>query len=1099
MATLALAAVFSYVGGAVGVAAGVTWGASAGWLIGSYLGSLMTQTNQVGPRLGEVRVQSSSFGAYLPIVWGMWRTAGQVIALSDLNPIDSSSGGKGGGSSVTTESYYEDYAIAIADARTTGGYTLVRAWENGRLIYNIGPGADAATLSQLPTNLKFYSGSATQMPDPTLEAMYGVGNVSAYRGTCYAVLTQDDVTQTAGRPNQYEFEIASAGSVPDDLTWNSYVQMAAGTASPCGTYLSSWMIATHTNADGVHVFQATEIGTGYAPGAGYYRYVPIKRMEHWIVPASGSPYRVSASGHLPDINIDSYHIGCSAEAASYLPFMSADEPGFGCRVLNPSDGLNWVVWIDGNLNISYLWPDNQYWGNGVPRWMARASGHTWALFWYGTSTFAMFVDGKYFTLPAHGSGSINLVELFVSNSYVWLMNTDPITSDNYLHRFSHAGIWKDTTLWSSGSTLVIPVGVYDDDRIIVEDNVTNLWLWSVTTLSVGSTQWLTGTNNAHGASRALATDLGHPYSRIFALSPYAAVSFQKPDSVQYAVVHRWTRNFVPATITDGDIVADLSQEVDLTSGQYNVTALTDAVAGFAAIQLGSARSLIEQLASGFFFDSADFDGKVNFVKRGGAVVATIPLDNLAAHAPGADPPDPITKVRNDTLPLPTRLDVSYINYARDYQVDTQSSEKLTVTNNNPITMSIPIVITETRAKLIADVNMFEAWTSREVFTFTTGWKWQHLTPTDVIEIEDNGILRIVSKSEGVGGVITWQGVRENPAVYSQFGVGSNSGQTGQYVVADAGPTRLELMDIPPLQLALGDYSVESDDYGYYLAMGGFLDTWISATVVESLDGGTTYTALKSSSTGATMGYGVTALADWTGGNVFDPWSVLRVELDAGDTLSSCTDTQLLQNNNVALYGNEIIQFRDATLVSTGIYDLSGLLHGRLGTEWASVGHVAGERFVLLDPSSVYKITGVAADINMSGLYKPVSVGFPVGSTAAQSFTNTGVYKKPYAPSNVAAYKDTDGSWQLRWTRRSRIDSQWHPYAIPPLGEASEAYAVDIYDSTGTTLKRTYSGLTSPLCHYLLADVTADGAATHFVAKVYQIGALGRGYAGTLTV
>jgi hypothetical protein len=59
--------------------------------------------------------------------------------------------------------------------------------------------------------------------------------------------------------------------------------------------------------------------------------------------------------------------------------------------------------------------------------------------------------------------------------------------------------------------------------------------------------------------------------------------------------------------------------------------------------------------------------------------------------------------------------------------------------------------------------------------------------------------------------------------------------------------------------------------------------------------------------------------------------------------------------NACLIGSEIVQFRDASLVSAGVYTLKGLLRGRRGTEASMTGHASGERFVLLRATGLRRI------------------------------------------------------------------------------------------------------------------------------------------------
>ena len=75
MATLAIAGA-----GALGSAA-LGFGWQAGWLVGSVAGSLLFNRapNTEGPRLNDLTVSSSAYGATVPIGYGTLRMAGNII------------------------------------------------------------------------------------------------------------------------------------------------------------------------------------------------------------------------------------------------------------------------------------------------------------------------------------------------------------------------------------------------------------------------------------------------------------------------------------------------------------------------------------------------------------------------------------------------------------------------------------------------------------------------------------------------------------------------------------------------------------------------------------------------------------------------------------------------------------------------------------------------------------------------------------------------------------------------------------------------------------------------------------------------------------
>lgn len=77
MATLVLTAVGGAVGGPVGAAIGAILGQQID-------GRLFAPKGRQGPRLGDLAVQTSSYGSELPKIFGMMRVAGTVVWATDL-------------------------------------------------------------------------------------------------------------------------------------------------------------------------------------------------------------------------------------------------------------------------------------------------------------------------------------------------------------------------------------------------------------------------------------------------------------------------------------------------------------------------------------------------------------------------------------------------------------------------------------------------------------------------------------------------------------------------------------------------------------------------------------------------------------------------------------------------------------------------------------------------------------------------------------------------------------------------------------------------------------------------------------------------------
>ncbi len=191
MASLAIALAGAGIGSATAI------GASTGWLVGSIIGQLLFPTKgpdvvQEGPRLGDLSVTSSAYGASIPLTYGTIRHAGNMIWSTGLQEVKTTtsqqSGGKGGilgggGSSTSvTYTYFATFALAFAEGVADD---VLRIWADGKLIFDkTGEGDD---ISKAGLKFRFYSGSETQVPDSLIEADKGANATPAFRGLCYIV------------------------------------------------------------------------------------------------------------------------------------------------------------------------------------------------------------------------------------------------------------------------------------------------------------------------------------------------------------------------------------------------------------------------------------------------------------------------------------------------------------------------------------------------------------------------------------------------------------------------------------------------------------------------------------------------------------------------------------------------------------------------------------------------------------------------------------------------------------------------------------------------------------------------------------------------
>lgn len=202
----------STVGGIVGGAIGFVFsggnpiGAQIGFTIGSAIGGYVDPVQVKGPRLTDGMAQTSTVGGVIPFGYGRYVTGGNVVWRDRLiEHVKRQRQGKGSGAKTTTYTYTRSYAVGVCQGEIFGFLWIKR---NGKKVYTSDPAATAeekAYSSKWLQKVTLYRGGESQMPDSTIVAVEGAGNVSPFRGLAYIVVENDDLTDLSGAIPQYEF------------------------------------------------------------------------------------------------------------------------------------------------------------------------------------------------------------------------------------------------------------------------------------------------------------------------------------------------------------------------------------------------------------------------------------------------------------------------------------------------------------------------------------------------------------------------------------------------------------------------------------------------------------------------------------------------------------------------------------------------------------------------------------------------------------------------------------------------------------------------------------------------------------------------------
>jgi hypothetical protein len=191
-------------------------------------------------------------------------------------------------------------------------------------------------------------------------------------------------------------------------------------------------------------------------------------------------------------------------------------------------------------------------------------------------------------------------------------------------------------------------------------------------------------------------------------------------------------------------------------------------------------------------------------------------------------------VRAQELELPKQINVTYIDRPFNYDPVTQSSQRQTVKAVEQIMLNLPIVMSATMAKKIADITLYGAWKERISFGFMLPPKYAHLEPTDIIQVQANNSIyqmRIVKTDIERNGLMKVTAVAED---VSSYDFNSKAGYTKSILEAEdvIANTWMELLDLPPLP------TDQSNSQGCLrIAVVGDTDNWNGTVIYSSNDGG----------------------------------------------------------------------------------------------------------------------------------------------------------------------------------------------------------------------------------------------------------------------
>ena len=552
------------------------------------------------------------------------------------------------------------------------------------------------------------------------------------------------------------------------------------------------------------------------------------------------------------------------------------------------------------------------------------------------------------------------------------------------------------------------------------------------------------------------------------------------DGINWDTGHWLTGRLGGAPLAD--LVAAILTDSGVTG--FDASALGEGPDGYLVDRPMAPRAALEPLSKVYAFDAAEQSGVLAFRPRGGAPVAELAEDDLVLR----DDASPFRLTRAQETELPREVSFGFSDSMADHRRMAAVSRRLVGGAARVAHADLAVVSYDAAVERRADICLQDLWASRESADFALRPSQLALAPGDVVGLTLNGRRRLLELREITDTEHRLVRARSiDPEVFDLPLAAPR--RRVPALPAAVGPAHALLLDLPTL-------GPETEPVLTRVAV--FADPWPGPVAIWRSGDGLGFQRAAMALAPSVAGETLDVLpAGPTRG--IDHFNRVRVRLYGG-ALVSVSDNVLSGGVNAAAVQRtdgawEVLQFANAELVGERTYELSRLVRGQAGSEWAMADPLPiGAPFVLLDDHVVPLARGLS-DLGRLMQLRIVAAGRDHGDPSAVSLSlrPSAVALKPLSPVHLRATRDGSGV-TFTWVRRTRLPAESWELREVPLGEETEAYELDVLD--GGDVMRTLSTAQSTVL-YPAADELADFGAPQLSlsVRVTQLSAtVGRGIA-----
>jgi putative tail protein len=897
---------FSAAGAAASAVLGL--GSGLGWLAGSFLGSVFSKKKKFDietTRLKDLQKQHSNYGGVIPLLYGSYKFAGNVIWSSKI--VEKSQivrrTVRDQKVNVKEYSYFANLAIGLTQG-VIGG--VQRIWANDELIYDQSAGSKGI-MQKYGGAIRIYRGDENQLPDPLIERYEGQGGTPAFRGLAYVVFESFPLENFNNHVPNFTFEVSSQlqevfhveSLEVDELTLDRHL-LSAG--SP---YLYAVTDSHITKIDRLN------------------KQVVLSKNLQAELPKLGA-YTPQILGHITE----------DSQSGQIYIFGNHYIHSFIC-ILDPESleirANNFDHRIIGNEYVGIIHENNLYTADylsGIIRAYDKQSLERlpWSI--VSEDEDALHQRPGNFVVDR--------------NEKIWITHHNTLKGDEfYLRQFDETGECTHYHISNYGLSYdpTIHMLFVTTSKGLVKINSENGSVLGFLPDVAGITYSFSTFNHQKSVNGSLWGFVGDKIFEIdtkdfFVLRQFSRLAWDKglfglsydallhgfwstSNKLNVLLLDRYEEDFPKLNYVLGDILdkAKLHGHVIDVKNEY--------VRGYLISKPLSARRILEELYSAYFFVITENNEKIYIRNSSSDDLIAIDNEDLGASSEG-DVAPLYEEKRLPVAELASSIHVQYLAQNRGYKQAIQKAERFQ-TNANQLSMALPLVLDDDKAKQIAEINLGLLWHKQTSLKLELPPKYLYLNMGDVVCLKGRKYF-VESIEQGANNLLL---LGLTPHMNDLF----ESTASGVSVPIQTETLHITQTKAFKLNLTFEDQPV--------ILCGSSSPKWSGADLYSN----------------ATMIHRFTINQNATMGHVVEDHEdrlLIRL-INAGHRLETIAVPDDFEN--LLFVEKEIIQFQDATKIDDHIFEVSNLRRGLFDTgEYQVVGR-EGKAVFLIERDKYFVISG----------------------------------------------------------------------------------------------------------------------------------------------